>query len=310
MSIAVLLPCYNEELTIGKVVREFRQHLPTATVYVFDNNSKDRTAEIARAAGAHVVPSPIQGKGNVVRHMFETVDADIYVMADGDDTYPPEFAPGLIREQLDSGADMVVGTRLTHHHDQAFPALHGFGNKLISGLIAMMFSSSVTDVLSGYRVFSRNFIRSVYLEASGFEIETELTLQALVKNLTIREITVRYDNRPEGSDSKLDTFSDGARILRAIFMLFKEYKPFVFFTTISVICFIAGLIVGWFPIKDYIETNYVSHVPLALLAASLEILAVLCFGIGLILNSIIRSRFETLDTMKKLFRHIDKLKQQ
>ncbi|MFH1755401.1 MAG: glycosyltransferase family 2 protein, partial [Candidatus Latescibacterota bacterium] len=240
--VAVLLPCYNEEVTIGKVVGDFRNALPFASVYVFDNNSSDQTAGNAAKAGAIVVYSPRRGKGNVVKHMFREVDADIYVMADGDDTYPADMAGTLIEALEESGVDMVVGTRLAHHDKKAFRAFHGFGNTLISKLISLLFSSSLTDVLSGYRVFSRHFARTLYLTAGGFEVETEMTLQALVKNCFIKEIPVRYSSRPEGSESKLNTFSDGLMICKGMFLIFKDYRPFVFFSALSISCFLLGLV--------------------------------------------------------------------
>jgi len=300
--VAVLLPCYDEEVTIGKVVADFRSALPAASVYVFDNNSRDRTAQIAADAGATVVPSPRQGKGNVLKHMFEVVEADIYVMADGDDTYPASEAPKLVQALIDAKADMVIGTRLQKHRESSFRALHGFGNKLISGLVSRLFSARVSDILSGYRVFDRQFALSLYLQSGGFEVETEMTLQALVKRRVMVEVPVHYGERPEGSGSKLSTFSDGALILRAAFMIFKDYKPLQFFSFLSAICFVLGLVAGWYPIADYVREQYVYHVPLALLAAVLEVLAVLFLGIGLILNAIKRFHIENQEVVINLYR--------
>ena len=305
-SVAVLLPCYNEEVTVAKVVSDFRAALPKAEIYVFDNNSTDRTAELARQAGAIVVKSPRQGKGHVVRHMFETVDADLLVMADGDDTYPAEAAPDLLRALTDSGADMVVGMRLSRFDDRAFRRLHEFGNKLISGTISLLFRARITDVLSGYRVFTREFVRSLYLRSGGFAVETELTLQALVKESVIREVPVHYRSRPEGSVSKLNTFADGLHIFRAIFLIFKDYKPLAFFSLLAAVTFVLGLVAGWFPVRDYLQTRYVSHVPLAMLAAALEILAVLFLGIGLILHAVTRFHVETQSVAKRLLRAIER----
>ncbi len=300
--IVVLLPCYNEEVTIGKVVTDFRRALPSADVYVFDNNSTDETAEVAANAGAIVIPSPAQGKGNVVKHMFRIIDSDIYVMADGDDTYPADAAGDLIRALEESGADMVVGTRLKDHDKSAFRVLHEFGNKLISGLISVLFSSTIKDALSGYRVFSQHFVRTLYLGSGGFEIETEITLQALIRSRVIKEVPIRYGNRPPGSITKLNTFSDGLHVFKLMFLIFKDYKPLVFFSSLSMLCFVLGLIAGWYPISDYLTTRYVSHVPLALLAAALEILAVLFFGIGLILNAITRFHVESQDLVGNLYK--------
>jgi glycosyltransferase involved in cell wall biosynthesis len=300
--IAVLLPCYNEEVTIGKVVADFRTALPAADIYVFDNNSRDKTAQSAADAGAIVVPSPAQGKGNVVKHMFRVVDADIYVMADGDDTYPASMASDLIQALEESGADMVVGTRLKDHDKTAFRVLHEFGNKLISGLISVLFSSTIKDALSGYRVFSQHFVRTLYLRSGGFEIETEITLQALIKDRIIQEVPIRYGSRPPGSVTKLNTFSDGLHVFKVMFLIFKDYKPLVFFSSLSILCFALGLIAGLYPISDYLTTRFVSHVPLALLAAALEILAVLFLGIGLILNAITRFHMESQDLVGNLYK--------
>lgn len=308
MEIAVLLPCFNEEITIGKVVSDFQKALPTALVYVFDNNSTDNTAEIAARAGASVVPSPRQGKGNVAKHMFEVIDADIYVMADGDDTYPADEAPNLIQTLIDSKADMVVGTRLKNYKKNSFRALHESGNKIISGLTSTLFSSNVTDILSGYRVFSRHFVRSLYLRSGGFEVETEMTLQALVKNRLIKEVPIQYGERPKGSRSKLNTYSDGMLVMRAMVLIFKDYKPLQFFLFLSVVCFVLGLIAGWYPIIDYVRMQYVYHVPLALLAVAFEVLAVLFFGIGLILDVVKRFHIESQELAVNLYRRMSQEK--
>jgi glycosyltransferase involved in cell wall biosynthesis len=304
--VAVLLPCYNEEVTIGKVVRDFRSALPTADIFVFDNNSSDNTTAIAREAGAIVFQSPKRGKGNVVQHMFRIIDADIYVMADGDDTYPADMAGELIRVLDEADAGMVVGTRLKNHERGAFRASHEFGNKLISKLIALLFSSSVTDVLSGYRVFRESFVRTLHLRSGGFEIETEITLQAIVKNLVIKEVPIRYADRRAGSISKVNTFSDGLQVLKSVFLIFKDYKPLVFFSCMSILCFVLGLVAGWYPIVDYLTTRYVSHVPLALLAAAFEILAVMFLGIGLILNAIKRFHVESQELVGNLYKLISR----
>ena len=300
--IAVLLPCYNEEVTIGKVVTDFRTALPSAEVYVFDNNSTDNTAAAAAEAGAVVCRSSKQGKGNVVQHMFRTVEADIYVLADGDDTYPAGMAGELIHTLEESDADMVVGTRLQQHERGAFRILHEFGNKLISKLISTLFRSKVTDVLSGYRVFREHLVRTLYLKSGGFEIETEITLQAIVKDYVIKEVPIRYANRPPGSISKLNTLTDGLHVMKCLFLIFKDYRPLLFFSWVSFLCFILGLAAGWYPIADYLKTRYVSHVPLALLAAALEILAVLFLGIGLILNAITRYHLENHELVGNLYK--------
>ena len=302
--VAVVLPCYNEQVTIAGVVADFRAALPTADIYVFDNNSDDDTARVAAGAGAIVVASPRRGKGNVVRHMFEFVEADIYVMADGDGTYPAHMARELIRVLEDSNADMVVGTRLKAHRPGSFRRLHEFGNRLIARVISVLFSASLTDVLSGYRVFDGYFVRALHLRSSGFEIETEMTLQALVRDGVIKEVPIPYGERPEGSHSKLNTFSDGALVFKAVFLIFKDYKPLMFFSCVSAVCFVLGLVAGWYPIGDYVKTRYVSHVPLALLAAVLEVLAVLFLGIGLILNAITKFHVENQELIGNLYRRV------
>jgi glycosyltransferase involved in cell wall biosynthesis len=304
--VAVLLPCRNEAVTIAKVVADFRRALPGADVYVFDNNSDDGTAGVAAASGALVVRSPRPGKGNVVRHMFATVEADVYVMADGDDTYPAHMAGQLIQVLDESRASMVTGTRLREHGPGSFRALHVFGNRLISRLISVLFSASVTDVLTGFRVFDRHFVHTMYLKSSGFEIETEMTLQALVKNRVVKEVPIRYGERPPGSHSKLNTFSDGVLVFKVLFIIFKDYKPLVFFSLASGLCFVLGLVAGWPPITDYVHTRYVNHVPLALLAAALEVLAVLFLGIGLILNAILRFHMEGQELVGNLFKRLSR----
>ncbi len=304
--IAVLLPCRDEAITIAGVVAGFRESLPSAEIYVFDNGSRDDTAAVARAAGATVVHSPRPGKGNVVRHMFRTVDADIYVMADGDGTYPAHASALLIRVLTETDADMVVGTRLQESAPGSFRALHAMGNRVVSRLISMLFSASLADVLSGYRVFSRRFVRTLYLRSNGFEIETEITLQALVKERVIVETPVGYGRRPEGSHSKLRTWSDGTLVLKSVLLIFRDYKPLAFFSCSAAMCFVLGLVAGWLPVTDYIEARFVSHVPLALLAAALEVLAAVLLGIGLVLNAIKRFHQENQELMAGILRRLDR----
>ena len=250
-NVAVLVPCYNEEPTIEKVVRDFQAALPGAAVYVFDNNSVDQTAEHARRAGAIVVRSPRQGKGNVVRHMFDTVEAAYYVMVDGDDTYPASAASELLEIAKSSGADMVVGTRLEGHRGRSFRRFHNLGNRVISKLVARVFGIPVRDVLSGYRVFSREFVRSVLLSSPGFEVETELTIQAAARRLVIAEHPILYGERPPGSHSKLSTFGDGFLILRLIFLIFKDHRPFTFFAVLGFGAILLGLLSGLPAVLDY-----------------------------------------------------------
>lgn len=297
--VAVLVPCYNEEVTVGKVVREFAAALPGATVYVYDNNSTDRTAEIAGEAGAQVVLSPRQGKGNVVQHMFEEIDADLYVMIDGDDTYDAAAAPQLIDKIKATHADMLVGTRLSVFSQGSFRQFHQYGNRLISRLISVLFRIKVTDVLSGYRVFTREFVKTVPLMSEGFEIETELTLQAAAKGYRIVEHPTKYGVRPEGSESKLSTYVDGFLIIRAIVKIFKDYKPNVFFGVVALILAMLSLLAGSVPVIEYYQTQYVSHVPLAVLAASIGILAALSAAVGLVLSTVNRYHDETFKLWRK-----------
>ncbi len=300
--IAVLIPCYNEELTVAGVVAEFRAALPEADIWVFDNNSKDRTAELAAKAGARVVPSPRQGKGNVVRHMFDSIEADLYLMVDGDATYPAASARKLL-ELVESGkADMAVGRRLTSHAEGAFRRFHTFGNHLVARLISALFGVHVSDVLSGYRVFSRDFVKSIPLMSAGFEIETEMTLQAISKNFTLVETDIDYGSRPEGSFSKLSTYSDGFLVLRSMFLIFKDYKPLFFFSTVAAFLFVLSVLAGMPAILDYVQDpkHYVSHVPLAVLAASLGILGCLSLSIGLILDTLCKYHKENFALHRRL----------
>jgi len=302
--VAVLVPCYNEEPTIDRVVRGFRDALPGATVYVFDNNSKDRTAECAREAGAVVVESTRQGKGNVVRHMFDIIDADLYIMVDGDDTYPPAAAPEMIELARAAAADMVVGTRLESHGRGAFRRFHQFGNRLISRLIATIFKLEVNDVLSGYRVFSRDFVRSVPLAAQGFEIETELTLQAAAKKFVIRETPIDYGERPAGSYSKLNTWGDGLLILKLIFLIFKDYKPLTFFGSLAIVLALGSAVAGLPPLVSFVRTGF-ADVPMALLAVALAIISSILVAIGLLLHTIRNFHNENFELWRRIARQVD-----
>jgi glycosyltransferase involved in cell wall biosynthesis len=299
LALAVLIPCFNEAATIGRVVRDFRRELPEAAILVFDNNSSDGSARIARQEGARVVRSPLQGKGNVVRHMFDVVDADVYVIVDGDDTYPAEAARDLIETLQREGADMVVGTRLSAFELGSFRRFHLWGNHIISALISRLFRVEVTDVLSGYRAISREFATTVPLSARGFEIETELTLQAAAKRFPVAERPIAYRSRSAGSESKLNTFGDGYIILKAIFRIFRDFKPLLFFCGLSVAFALLSLGVGAVPILDYYDDYFIEHVPLAILATGLGILAVIFMGIGLILDTVSRYHAETFQLFRK-----------
>lgn len=297
---AVLIPCLNEELTVGQVVDDFRAALPGADVLVFDNGSSDATARVAREHGATVVFSPRRGKGNAVRHAFDAVDADVYLLVDGDGTYPAAAAPALIEALLETGAGMVVGTRLAAFGQGAFRRFHLAGNRALARLISWLFGVRVTDVFSGYRALSREFAQSVPLAASGFEIETEMTLQAVAKGFPIVELPIAYGARPEGSVSKLSTWSDGWLILKAIFTIFRDYKPLPFFWSLSLLLAMASAAAGSVPIADYYRTRLVEHLPLAVLATGLGVLAAILFGIGLILDTTRRYHDETFRLHRRM----------
>jgi glycosyltransferase involved in cell wall biosynthesis len=285
-NIAVLIPCYQEEKTIGKVVRDFRQALPRAEIYVFDNNCTDRTAEIAREAGAIVCREKRQGKGHVVASMFEQIDADIYVMVDGDDTYDAKAADVLLQPILKGDADMTVASRLDKFAQKSFRNFHILGNKLVCGIINWMFHSDVHDIFSGYRAFTREAAKLIPITAVGFDVETELTLQALYRGLVIKEITAAYGERPEGSFSKLKTGSDGLLVLLRLFLIIKSYKPLTFFGSIGAALMVLGLLVGIRPVYEFFNEHYVHAVPSAILASALVILSFFSVGLGLILNSV------------------------
>lgn len=289
--IAVLVPCYNEEATIANVVRDFATVLPGAQVYVFDNNSKDKTAEIAKASGAFLRTERLQGKGNVVRRAFADIEADIYVLVDGDDTYDAASAPLLVTRLLEGPYDMINAARV-ERSQLAYRKGHRFGNWAISTMVAILFGRSCRDVLSGYRVFSRRFVKSFPALARGFEIETELTVHALQLRMPVAEVETPYKERPEGSVSKLNTFRDGFRILLTILHLLKEEKPLAFFGGISFVLLMAALLLGVPVIDEFVKTGLVPRLPSAVLATGLVILASLSLTSGLILDSLTRARLE------------------
>jgi len=301
-SIAVVIPCLDEELTIGRVIGDMKAALPGAEIVVFDNGSTDRTAEIARASGAHVVASPRRGKGNVIRHMANVLHADVYVLIDGDDTYPAAEAPRLLERFFETGVDMLVATRLDSHAEKAFRVFHEIGNRVISRTIALLFRTPVTDVLSGYRILSNRFVRLVHLRTGGFEVETEMTLQALAKGLPMLEVPIEYGARPSGSRSKLDTVSDGLLIFRCILLLFKDYKPLVFFSAVSALLLLGSLVAGSAPVVDFYRYSFVYHVPRAILAAALAVLATVTFGVGLLLDTISWYHREQIEQWKRSLR--------
>ena len=290
-TIAVLLPCYNEGAAIAQTVAGFRAALPGATVYVYDNNSTDGTVEVAREAGAVVRRERIQGKGAVVRRMFADVDADIYVMADGDATYDAASAPALVRRLLDEQLDMIVGSR-TGETELAYRRGHRFGNALLTGMLARLFGRSFTDILSGYRVFSRRFVKSFPSLSAGFEIETEISVHALELKMPCAEAPTPYFARPEGSASKLSTYRDGWRILSTILTLYRIERPLLFFGSIGLALGAAAVILAAPLVLTYMETRLVPRFPTAILATGLVILAALCFFAGLILDTVVRGRRE------------------
>ena len=282
--IAVLIPCYNEELTIGKVVKDFKKNLPGADIYVYDNNSKDDTAKIAKKVGAIVKRERNQGKGNVVRSMFRDVDADIYVMVDGDDTYPADEVDKLV-DAVRDGYDMVIGDRLssTYYAENKRP-FHNFGNDLVRMLINTIFKNNIKDVMTGYRAFSKKFVKTIAVVSPGFQIETELTITALVYRYDIKSIPIQYRDRPEGSSSKLNTISDGIKVLVTLFDMAKDYRPLWLFSMVSLVVFVFGLITGIPVLREFTLTRFVTKVPSAILSSSLMIVAALMIVLGLILD--------------------------
>lgn len=283
--VAVLLPCYNEEKTIGKVVRDFREVLPSADIYVYDNNSTDRTVEEATAAGAIVRHEYTQGKGNVIRRMFREVVADCYLMADGDDTYPAHHAPDMVKEVLEKQADMVIGDRLSStYFTQNKRPFHNFGNRLVRSLICHLWHTKVKDIMTGYRAFSRSFVKLYPVMSGQFEVETEMTIHALDKNFRLVEIPIDYRDRPEGSNSKLNTFSDGFKVLRTIFTLFKEYRPMRFFGWLAVLLAVVGTILVIPVLMDYFDTGLVMRFPTLFVSLFLFLAALQSFFTGLCLD--------------------------
>ena len=289
--IAVLLPCYNEEAAIAQTVAGFRAALPGATVYVYDNNSSDRTVAVARGAGAVVRQERIQGKGAVVRRMFADIDADVYVMADGDATYDAASAPRLVQRLVDEQLDMIVGSRVSQVQE-SYRRGHRFGNVLVTGMLARLFGRSFTDILSGYRVFSRRFVKSFPSLSAGFEIETEISVHALELKMPCAEIETPYFARPEGSTSKLSTYGDGWRILSTILTLYRIERPLLFFGLAGGLLLLLALVLAAPLVVTYLHTGLVPRMPTAVLATGLVILAALSLFAGLILDTVVRGRRE------------------
>src|SRR5690606_14694139 len=291
LRIALFVPCHNEEATIARVIEDFGRHLPQAECHVFDNVSSDATADVARAAGARVHRVCLRGKGNVVRRAFADLEADVYVMVDGDATYEAGAAPALVRRLLDEGRAMLVGARVDSERAAYRPG-HRFGNRLLTGCTGLLFGNSFDDMLSGYRVFSRRYVKSFPAHAAGFEIETELAVHALQLRMPVAEVPTRYFARPEGSTSKLNTWRDGARILATILRLFKAERPLLFFSIIAAASMLLSLVLAVPLLLTFLETGLVPRLPTAVLCSGLALLAALALACGLILDTVTRGRVE------------------
>lgn len=303
--IAVLIPCYNEEKTIGKVVKDAKAALPEATIYVYDNNSTDRTVEIAREAGAVIKHEYMQGKGNVIRRMFREIDAESYIMVDGDDTYPMEFAGEMVDKVLNHNADMVVGDRLssTYFTENKRP-FHNFGNSIVRGSINQLFGCDIKDIMTGFRAFSYQFVKTFPVMSKGFEIETEMTIHAVSNNMQVENVIVEYRDRPEGSESKLNTYSDGIKVIMTIIRLYREYKPFGFFGILSLL--LMAVSVGFFVpvLLDYMHTGLVAKFPTLIVCGFVALAAVQSFFSGMILQNIAqKNRKEFEMDLNMLYRH-------
>ena len=301
--IAVLIPCYNESKTIEKVVKDFKRELPEADIYVYDNNSTDRSDEIARKAGAIVKYEYRQGKGNVIRSMFRQIDADCYLMVDGDDTYPAEDARKMCALVLEGKADMVVGDRLssTYFTENKRP-FHNFGNRIVRFLINKLFKNKIKDIMTGYRAFSYEFVKTYPVLSKGFEIETEMTIHAVDKNFLIQEVPVTYRDRPEGSVSKLNTYKDGFKVLKMIATLFKEYKPFFFFNIVAIILTIIALIFVIPVFNDYFKTGLVLRFPTLIVGGFIMLSAILSFICGVILDVIVKKHKQQYELILNQFK--------
>lgn len=305
--VAVLIPCYNEELTIGKAVKDFKTHLPEAVIYVYDNNSTDKTADIAKEHGAIVRYERKQGKGNVMRSMFRDIDAECYILVDGDDTYPAEAAPELVFAVTENGGDLVIGDRLSSTYFTENKRLfHNSGNVLVKNLINKFFKSNIKDIMTGYRGFSYEFVKTFPVLSQGFEIETEMTIHALDKNFSIKSIPIQYRDRPEGSQSKLNTYKDGFKVIMMIFNLYRLYKPFQFFSLFALLFLILS-VVFFIPVFiDYTKTGIVPKFPSLIVSTALFVVSALSFSASLILDSVRkngRQQFEIflnmVNTLKK-----------
>ena len=312
MKVAVLIPCYNEELTIEKVVKDFKKELPEADIYVYDNNSKDKTAEIAKNAGAIVRRENRQGKGNVVRTMFREIDADYYVMVDGDDTYPAEFVHQLMKPVINNEADMTIGDRLSNgtYQEQIKKNFHEFGNNIVRGSINVLFKCKLKDIMTGYRVFSKTFVKNMPVMSPNFELETEMTLFALDKRYRIKEIPIVFRERPEGSESKINTFSDGFKVLKTIIKMFKDFKPRQFFWSIALIFILIGLIIGIPVIIEFIKTGYITKLPSAVLATGVMIFSLIIAQCGVVLDTVVKQNRENYEMQVSRYLQIEKMREE
>lgn len=308
--VAILIPCYNEELTIGKVVKDFKTYLPEANIYVYDNNSSDKTVEMARESGAIVRCERKQGKGNVMRSMFRDIEAECYILVDGDDTYPAEAAPELVSAVVNRGGDLVIGDRLssTYFTENKRP-FHNSGNLLVKNLINKFFKSDIKDIMTGYRGFSYEFVKTFPVLSQGFEIETEMTIHALDKNFSIVSIPIQYRDRPEGSQSKLNTYKDGFKVIMTIFNLYRLYKPFQFFSIFALV-FLLLSILFFIPVFiDFAKTGVVPKFPSLIVSTALFIVSALSFSVSLILDSVrknSRQQFEIFLNMVNIFKKVNK----
>lgn len=309
--IAILIPCYNEELTIEKVINDFRKELPEAEIYVYNNNSKDKTEEIAQKNGAIVKREYKQGKGNVVRSMFYDIDADIYIMVDGDDTYPAESVYALLEPVLTGQADMATGDRLSNgtYQKENKRHFHQFGNSLVRNSINILFHSHLHDIMTGYRAFNKKFVKNIPVLSQKFEIETEMTLHALDKNYCIKEIPIVYRDRPSGSISKLSTLGDGIKVVKTIVKMFKDYKPLTFFTTIAVLLFVIGLLVGIPVIAEFVKTNYITKVPSSILATGIVLLSVIIGQCGVVLDTVVKQNKEKYELQVLRYKQLEEIKE-
>lgn len=306
-TVAVLIPCYNEAQTIEKVVKDCKQYLPEADIYVYDNNSTDCTAQIALDAGAIVRYEPRQGKGNVIRSMFREIDADCYLMVDGDDTYPTEYAKQMIDSVLNQKADMVIGDRLTStYFEENKRPFHNFGNMLVRKLVNFIFKGNVTDIMTGYRAFSKSFVKSFPVLSKGFEIETEMTIHALDKNFHLVSLPVDYRDRPSGSVSKLNTYADGFKVIITIFQLFKDYKPLPFFGCISFLLTLISLLTFIPVLIEFFETGLVSRFPTLICCGFVFITALVSFACGLILDTESKKAKQNFEIWLNLFEMMKK----